>query len=80
MLHSLVLRHHMNLIHFLNYETMLVTDDDTLSADDSTKIPTNDNYEIGMLSKAKVQGAEPLALLMVGSMERGANARKHAYT
>lgn len=25
----------------------------------------------GMLSKAKVQGAEPLALLMVGSMERG---------
>ena len=24
-----------------------------------------------MLSKAKVQGAEPLALLMVGSMERG---------
>ena len=33
-----------------------------------------------MLSKAKVQGAEPLALLMVGSMERGTHARMHART
>ena len=32
-----------------------------------------------MLSKAKVQGAEPLALLMIGSMERG-NAHAHTHT